>query len=49
MSIWFLLFLCHQILISMFFEVVNQTEFLHICYRLSFPMLGRAGRLEQEV
>ena len=33
----------------MFFEVVNQAEFLHICYRLSFPMLGRAGKLEQEV
>ena len=40
MSIRFLLFLCHQILISMFLEVVNQAEFLHVCYRLSFPMLG---------
>ena len=48
MSIWFLLFSCHQILISMFFEVVSQAEFLHICYCLSFPMLERAGRLEQE-
>ena len=47
------LFLCHLILIPMVFEVVNQVGFfsqwhLHICYHLSFPILGRAGKLKQE-